>query len=322
MTIINKLISYNETLEIAAKRIHLELLQTIENNIDGAKLGQDPEYLHHLRVAVRKIRSTLKLIPKIFSFQQLLHFRQEFAWLQQVTSQVRDLDVNLLTLQQYQNNLTSEQINALNPVIIILHHQRKMAQVDMNNELSSFRLLTLLSEWKSVLESIPTVKLKNLEQTKPLPQIINSKLNKLHKKIIQEGRTINYHSANETLHDLRKLCKKLRYILEFFHYLYDSDTVKHLIKIIKRLTDELGVYQDLTVQANLMKTIYIQISAENSLVSATQLELNRLLTDIEQRHQIVKLNFIQIFITLDNACERNLFRIMLDFNPIYHSSIY
>lgn len=322
MTIVNKLIPYNETLEIAAKRIHLELLQIIETNIEGAKLGLDPEYLHHLRIAVRKIRSTLKLIPKVFSPQQLLHFRKEFAWLQQVTSQVRDLDVNLLTLQQYQNNLTSEQINALKSVIVILYRQQKLAQVNMNNELSSFRLLTLLSEWKSVLESISTVELEELTPVKSLPQVINSKLNKLHKKVIKDGRTINYHSSNETLHDLRKLCKKLRYMLEFFHYLYDSDTVKHVIKVMKRLTDELGIYQDLTVQASLMKTIHTQISAENSLVSATQIELNRLLTNIEQRHETAKLNFIQIFTTLDNACERNLFRVMLDFNFVYHSAIH
>jgi CHAD domain-containing protein len=321
MMLIHQLSSQqNLTIEAIAKQIHLELLRNIKINLEGAKVGIEIEYLHNLRVTIRKIRSALTLIPDVFSQQELQHFKEEFKWLQQVTSQVRDLDVHLVYLQKYQQGLTIDQITALQSIIQTIKQQRTYAQIDMNEAFNSTRLSRLLSGWEKLL-TINNKTNKHDLTTHHVANIINYSLRKLYKKIIQHGRMIHHHSSNEDLHDMRKRCKKLRYMLEFFHHFYDINAIKHLIKLIKHLTDELGICQDLAVQKQLIITIQTKMlidNNDNNLQLDTQLILTNLLTNVQQNYETSKLKFIQIFTTLDNACERNLFRILLNSNSISH----
>ena len=53
----------------------------------------------------------------------------------------------------------------------------------------------------------------------------------------------------EALHDLRKKGKELRYLLEFFAALFPDDVVKPMVKTLKALQDTLGRFQDREVQA-------------------------------------------------------------------------
>ena len=55
-------------------------------------------------------------------------------------------------------------------------------------------------------------------------------------------------SPDEEVHELRILCKKLRYLLEFFGSLLDKKKLKSLVKKLKALQDCLGVFNDLSVQ--------------------------------------------------------------------------
>ena len=54
--------------------------------------------------------------------------------------------------------------------------------------------------------------------------------------------------TDEDLHNLRIDCKKLRYLLEFFTSLFPKTQMKLLIKQLKQLQDNLGDFNDLSVQ--------------------------------------------------------------------------
>ena len=65
-------------------------------NLPGTLADIDTEFLHDLRVAVRRTRSAIKLLSGVFPPEAVEHFKAEFKWLGDVTTPVRDLDVHLL----------------------------------------------------------------------------------------------------------------------------------------------------------------------------------------------------------------------------------
>ena len=71
--------------------------------------------------------------------------------------------------------------------------------------------------------------------------------------MVKMGRAIDDDSPAEDLHELRKVGKELRYLLEFFASLYPADVVKPFVKTLKGLQDQLGRFQDREVQANALR---------------------------------------------------------------------
>ncbi len=67
----------------------------IADNLPGTLEDVDSEFLHDLRVAVRRTRSLQRQFKAIYP-DRLQHFRDEFKRLQAVTGDLRDLDVYLL----------------------------------------------------------------------------------------------------------------------------------------------------------------------------------------------------------------------------------
>ena len=81
---------------IAVARLLLRLLDTLEQNVDGVLRDIDTEFLHDLRVAVRRTRSAIKLLGEVLPADLAKHYAAEFKWLGDLTTPTRDLDVHLL----------------------------------------------------------------------------------------------------------------------------------------------------------------------------------------------------------------------------------
>ena len=68
------------------------------------------------------------------------------------------------------------------------------------------------------------------------------------KQVLKRGQAIGEDTPDEALHNLRIDCKKLRYLLEFFASLFPKDKMDKLIGYMKKLQDNLGNFNDLSVQ--------------------------------------------------------------------------
>ena len=75
--------------------VFARLLEVIAENLPGTLEDVDTEFLHDLRVAVRRTRSLQRQFKTVYP-ERLQHFRDEFKRIQQVTGDLRDLDVYLL----------------------------------------------------------------------------------------------------------------------------------------------------------------------------------------------------------------------------------
>src|SRR6202042_2885197 len=79
--------------DAAASAVLRRLLTVVVENVDGAIAGDDIEYLHQLRIAVRRSRTVQRQLRTVFPAVELPGFRSDFRWLQRATGEARDLDV-------------------------------------------------------------------------------------------------------------------------------------------------------------------------------------------------------------------------------------
>ncbi|HEU5267704.1 MAG TPA: CHAD domain-containing protein, partial [Jatrophihabitans sp.] len=85
----------------------LDYLDDLEANVAGAIDDVDTEFLHDLRVAVRRTRSVLKLLGDVLPDGTVSRVAPEFRWLGQITTPTRDLDVYLLGVDDMAASITN-----------------------------------------------------------------------------------------------------------------------------------------------------------------------------------------------------------------------
>ena len=111
----------------AAAAILLRLLDTIEANVDGVLADTDTEFLHDLRVSVRRTRSALKLFGDALrpDREELAFFAAEFKWVGDLTTPTRDLDVHLLDFEDTARGLAAAKPDDLEPFRAYLEQRRR-----------------------------------------------------------------------------------------------------------------------------------------------------------------------------------------------------
>lgn len=246
-------LSYNEPVSLALRRIFLSLLDIMCSNESGVEKQIESEYLHDYRVAVRRTRSLLGQMRKIFPPDKLHMFRNEFAWLSALTGPARDYDVMLLEFPDYEAMLPDCNPSDFLVLREYLQQQRQQAYARLIEALHSSRYIELKQYWQDFLESDELAEGKGLHRK--TRTFCNKHISRSHKTVLSEGKSIGPSSPVEEFHQLRKSCKQLRYLMEMFRDLYPPAIVKRLIKELKKLQDDLGELQDLEVHAEIMQNI-------------------------------------------------------------------
>lgn len=230
----------------AARRILAVLLDTLEANEDGVRQDLDLEFLHDLRVAVRRTRSLLGQMQEVLP-RSFLHYRQEFAWLGYATGAVRDLDVQLLAFPDHAAALGPSGPADLEPVREAMRAQRSRERCQLLEALAAPRYRRLKKDWRALLEAEDAAAWTGGEAQQPALEVSSAMIRRRYRKAFKVGAELTIDSVDADLHRLRIHCKKLRYLLEFFAALYPREDIRQVVKALKGLQDNLGDYQDLCV---------------------------------------------------------------------------
>lgn len=232
--------------------IHHQLF-VMDANLPGVLHDTDTEFLHDYRVAVRRIRTCLSEFKALFQAERLADLKAQFKTLGNRTGPTRDMDVYLLDEESFLSMLPESMQPWLHPFFEAVGTQRKRARRVMTRALKSQTVRTWREVWGD--EFSPTSGTLNLEagQT-PVKEVACQAIWKRYRQIRKRGSAIDDASPPEKLHALRIQCKRMRYLLEFFHSLFDPTEIKDLIKRLKRLQDCLGEYNDLSVQQHTLLT--------------------------------------------------------------------
>jgi CHAD domain-containing protein len=298
----------------ATRTILLGLLDTLEANIDGTRQNLDPEFLHDLRVATRRTRSALGQIKGVLPQAIVDDFKARFAWLQQVTGPVRDLDVYLLDFPRLKTDLPPGLRDDLDPLRDWLAAHYDTEQQRLAGTLASERFVTLLREWRAFLEAPARNGAKDAKT--PIAAVADKRIRRMFKRVREEGRAITDASPPEDLHELRKSCKKLRYLMEFFQSLYPAEDIKGLIKQTKVLLDNLGGFQDLAVQAEHLRETAAAMQREDAAPLPTLLAMGALISRMLEGQQRARQEFARIFAGFDSAQNAAVFeRLFADKQP-------
>jgi CHAD domain-containing protein len=221
-------------------------------NLPGTLEDVDSEFLHDLRVAVRRARSLLRELKTVFGERELQRLRDDLKWVQAITGEMRDLDVQLLDFEDYEDR------DRLAPLRDVLIAHRAAALATMRRDLRSRRATRALQSWAD---------LRAVADTPPIETIAAERISKVYRQMVKMGRAIDDETEPEALHELRKKGKELRYLLEFFGGLFDADVVKPMIKALKALQDVLGRHQDFEVQADKLRGLTAEVDDREALLA-------------------------------------------------------
>jgi CHAD domain-containing protein len=262
------------------------LLDTLEANVNGTIRDIDTEFLHDLRIAVRRTRSALKLAGDALPDGLAVRFRPEFKWLGDLTTPTRDLDVYLLGFSDMAASLVAATAEELEPFHDHLRRSRAAEQRLLARGLRSARFSRLSSQWRQALTAAGTAR------TRPsVARLAASRIARAHRRVLRDGGAINATSPPESLHELRKRCKELRYLLELFGSLYDPGEQWQAVRELKALQDCLGEFQDTQVQHEELRAFADQMMADRTAPAATLLAMGEIAAGLIIRQRQARSEF-------------------------------
>lgn len=296
------------TAQQALRTILLHLLNTLKTNIDGTCSDIDSEFLHDLRVSVRRSRSALSQLKGLLPAVELAPFREGFAWLGNITGPTRDLDVYLLKYAHYVQRLPENHRQDLAPFHDFLKQRQAEEQQTLAALLQGTKSSKLLDHWQDLLEQDREADPDLPDAELPVREVADRRIWKLFRRCVKEGRAITAESPAEHLHELRKTCKKLRYLLEFFQSLYPPKDMAALIKALKVLQDNLGDFNDFEIQSEAMHSLGLLMAKKEKAPPATLLAMGMLAESLRHQQQQTRQEFERRFTEFCANKNRRLFR--------------
>ena len=297
----------------AFSRVLLHLLDAVEANWQGTIEGTDPESLHDLRVAVRRTRSVLTEGKRVLPSDVRSHYGKKFAWVGDVTSPVRDLDVQIAEWDFYTAPLGDDAGAALAGVLDHLADRRRTAREDLARTLRSDRYRRLIDGWRAFLAA-PAPE-GGSEAREPIGRLAVGRIEAAQRKVLKRGRGIRAASPAEDLHELRKDAKKLRYLLECFGGLFATRRRQAFVKRLKALQDNLGEHQDAAVQVARLRELSQELHGSSAVASDTLLAVDKLIEHLDRRRIDVRAGFAARFAAYDTKQTARTLRELLASEP-------
>ncbi len=257
---------------LALATILSALFDTLEANVAGTVRDIDTEFLHDLRVAVRRTRSVLKIGRSVLPASLLARYRPEFKWLGDLTTPTRDLDVYLLGFDAMSRQLVSATTADLLPFHDHLCAQRDLAYRQLVKGLRSARFADLSRAWRRDLDGLAAA-----PRLRPaIDRFAARRIARAHQKVLACGAAIDAAAPPQALHELRKRCKELRYALEVFASMYPPAQHWRAVAELKVLQDCLGAFQDTEVQRGELRTFAAQMMAARTAPAETLLAMGEI----------------------------------------------
>jgi CHAD domain-containing protein len=267
------------------------LLAAMRSNEAGVDKDIDTEFLHDFRVAVRRQRSALTIFAGVFAPDPIDGFKREFAALGRLTGPLRDLDVYLLDEDRFRGLVPTALQAGLDGLFDDLRAQRRQALAEVRTALHAPAYRQLTTAWDTFLADPQP----GPAAAQPVLDLARVRLRRRHDRVLRRGRAIRARTPASALHRLRIECKKLRYLLEFFAALFAAEDVEALVSRLKGLQDNLGEFNDLSVQQDRLRTALAGLPPRRQSSLAEAAALGGLVAALHARQQEVRREFAVAF---------------------------
>jgi len=241
------------TVDVALTAVIWTSLAHLQANERGMLAGDDPEYLHQMRVALRRLRSAFSVFAPAHPREATAPITAELKWLGGSLGPARDWDVFVTeTLPPVHAEFGEHPaLAAFNVQCAAL---RRAAARRARRTVASQRyqrlVLTLAGrltagQWSADLDEAGRGRLA------PVVEFAGTVLERRYERVRKRGRKLASLSPAE-LHRLRIAIKKFRYATDFFAGLYEGKRARETLKRLARLQDILGAINDAATVGNLV----------------------------------------------------------------------
>ena len=214
-----------------------------------------PEGIHQMRVALRRLRSSLNFYQDLIPQESYTKLHHQLKWLTTVLGTARDWDIFTQHLLEIQSHHSETSLADLATTITEL---RKNAYVNVRHIIGSpeySRLLLTLGKWltqRRWRKNMEMRALQSLEQ--PVGHFANQILPSRYQKLCRQGEQIAKLNAKQH-HNLRISVKKMAYATRFFSNLYPPTTTQAFTKSLSQLQEQLGILNDAKTVTTLLNQV-------------------------------------------------------------------
>lgn len=217
-----------------------EQRDALEEHDPGVRQG-DPESVHKMRVATRRLRSTLKTFKR--SFPGAAEVGDELKWLADLLGEVRDGQVQKGKLLAEVEQAGPEFAEAARRIRAHLDDQVERGRAALADALESERYLTVLDRIDRLADTTDRGERDPIKRARrgvaKADGLLDTALN---------------GGVDAELHEARKAYKRARYAVEVFAPAAGAPG-KRLVKALTDLQDVLGAHQDSVVARELLREL-------------------------------------------------------------------
>lgn len=238
-------------------RFHFARLLASE---EGARAGTDPEDLHRMRVATRRLRAAWRIFGDAYLADRTRRFPRELRALGRRLGAVRDLDVLIEGLDRYRAELPEPQAAALDPLAEAWRARRDTARSALLRELDSDGYRRFVADFEAFVAT-DGADVRPVEATEPhhVRDTAPSRIWRAHERVRAYEGVLPWADV-ATLHELRIAAKWLRYSIEFVREALGPE-VSPLVERVVGLQDHLGFLHDADVAAQLTRAFLVERGA-------------------------------------------------------------
>jgi len=226
-------------------RMHLARMLAFEA---GTRAGDDPEDLHKMRVATRRMRAAWRVFDGAYRPKVQRRYVRELRSIARVLGDVRDIDVLLEDLERYIGDLPTPGRDAVEPLRAAWRRQRELARARLMAKLDSKSYREFVDDYLDFTESPGEAEiLTPLGRPSLVRDTAGSRILSAYEHVRAYDTIITWADVR-TLHALRIEAKRLRYTLEYFSEVLPVSSRKLIVQVTE-MQDHLGLMNDADVAA-------------------------------------------------------------------------
>jgi inorganic triphosphatase YgiF len=236
-------------------------LRQIGANADGLLADDDPEWIHQMRVGVRRLRSCFAIARRHLPPAAAGHLEDDLRWLAGALGPARDLDVFIIETLPAMRDASARAAadadaagRALAPLEAHARLRQAAARSDARAAVASKRFARLLLAGAALAAAprlgAPDGSPEAMALAAPAKVFAAKVLARRHRKFAR-GLASLPRMAPAERHRMRILAKRLRYATEYFAPLFPARRARVYRKSLADLQAELGRLNDATVAAAL-----------------------------------------------------------------------
>ena len=262
-----------------------DALERIVRNDPLARLGEDPEGVHQLRVAFRRLHSDIRTLADAVDPAWRTRIEPELSAAVSALGQARDLDV---LLAGFRRDVAGAEAARLAPLFSDLERRRAEAHASLRLVLEGDAYVKLLDELVAAVAEPPVGETGSARASVALPALTLAAWDRLARRADR----LEPESPVGDFHRVRIAAKRARYAVDLASRILPGRTgsgAARLAERIAELQDQLGSLQDAAVAE-----VAIRGSASGTKVgTAFAFEAGRLVERARQRAAVAQAEFLE-----------------------------